>query len=94
MMIESVAHGALIRQILWSRAQEEQRARSALELISEPAADEWERLSAEDIEYICQLLVIEFTSTGLDSDQEPNLRGMQIEVAIDWLRSKKEKPAN
>lgn len=93
-MIEHEIHSSLIRQVLWNQAQNDQRARSALELLSEPSAEAWGSLNSDDIEYICHVLVVEFTATGLDANQEPNLRGVQIEEAIDWLRSKLKNPAH
>lgn len=41
-----------------------------------------------DANKVCDALLREFLATGLNEDSEPTARGLQLEAAIDWVRSR------
>jgi hypothetical protein len=43
-------------------------------------------LTGSDVERICDALLDEFMSAGLSAGDEPNEWGVQLELAIDWIR--------
>ena len=47
---------------------------------------ELESINADQIEALCDVVVDEFSSTGLREDDEPNPRGLELEGLIDVLR--------
>jgi len=46
----------------------------------------------QDCESLIDALLQELSETGLDSNDEPNQRGMEIEAIIDFVRSTAEQP--
>ncbi|WAT14756.1 hypothetical protein [Xanthomonas fragariae] len=51
------------------------------------AEDRFDFLNENDVELICDILLKELLATGLGSDFEPNKKGLELEAAIDWIRS-------
>lgn len=78
-------HMAIVKQVLWSLSLKEERARNLLSRVEQSEAHFFS-LESSDVDYICFCLVRELTETGLGPDSEPNLHGMQVEEAIDWIR--------
>ncbi|KAA9003374.1 hypothetical protein FJU31_03440 [Stenotrophomonas cyclobalanopsidis] len=54
--------------------------------------DGFKYLEEQDCESLIDALLQELSETGLDSDDEPNQRGMEIEAIIDLVRSTAEQP--
>ena len=44
-------------------------------------------LTSKDVDLICDALIKELVENGLDHDGEPNNIGIELEDAIDWVRS-------
>ena len=49
---------------------------------------QFDSLDETDANLICDLLAAELVASGLGPDSEPNERGLELEAAIDWIRSK------
>lgn len=71
----------LIKQAIWKWSAEVPRAK---DLLAEECIS---AISDEDANLICDILLKELLATGLDEDSEPTDRGIQLEAAIDWVRS-------
>jgi len=69
-------------------------------LLAEIAAKHCFPLSDDDVihlakherELLIDALLQELAETGLESDDEPNLRGLEIEATIDFMQSMAEQP--
>lgn len=77
----------LIKQTLWKWSSEVPQVKKIL------AEERFDSLGGNDVELICDVLLKELLATGLDSDSEPTKRGLELEAAIDWIRSSTRKPA-
>ncbi len=51
-----------------------------------PSDLEFDRVTPQQIDDICQALTDEFCETGLLSNSEPNERGIRLESLLDHLR--------
>ena len=76
----------LIKQTLWKWSSEVPQVRKVL------AGERFDDLGKNDVELICDVLLKELLTTGLDSESEPTKKGLELEAAIDWIRSPMNKP--
>jgi hypothetical protein len=76
----------LIKRSLREWSAEMPRARELLE------GNRLSYLDECDVELVSDILLKELIATGLDDECEPTKRGMDLEAAIDWIRSSPRKP--
>lgn len=77
----------LVLQVLWKLSSKDARARELVQSLGRGKEVDV-HFSSYDEDFICTALLEELAFSGLDSDLEPTDRGIAIETAIDWVRSR------